>query len=320
MLFGDNVAHQPATQAAAPDEIRFESAGTSLAATVTTPPGPGPFVGAVLIHGSGSSGRDNQWADKIARTLVQHGIAVLNPDKRGSGASSGDWKTVGFDALSADAHAAAQVLRRHPRVDPRRVGYVGLSQGGHFVPMTAATDAAAAFAVNLSGAAVTPGEQVVHEVGNNWRQSGAPPGGIEQGTALIRLANDFVRTGRGWDTYLAAREALRIAFGERVVATFPLTQDDWYWSWWRRVIDFDAVSWWSRVKVPGLVVYGADDEQDNVPVKASVARLARAGAEVMVVPGVGHSLTDPRTGALDERFVGRMVALINAVRSSGLPR
>lgn len=293
------------------EEITFDSAGVNLAGSVHLPVGEGPFSGVVLIHGSGSSGRDNEWAAGIANALVRHGIAVLNPDKRGSGASGGNWKEAGFEVLSGDAHAAAEVLRRHRGVDPRRVGYVGLSQGGHYAAMTAATDPAAAFVVNVSGSAVTPGEQVVHEVLNNIRQAGAPPQGIEMGGTLIRAANDFVRTSSAsdWDKYLSQRELVKRTFGERAVTTFPDSKDDWYWSWWRRVIDFDAVTWWSRLKVPALVVYGEDDEGDNVPVQESVKRLAGTAAAVLVIPGVGHSVA--RDGTLDPKFISQMVKTIS---------
>lgn len=51
------------------------------------------------------------------------------------------------------------------------------------------------------------------------------------------------------------------------------------------------------MKAPILVVYGAEDEEDNVPVARSVARLETALAEVghqdhtiRVLEGTGHGL------------------------------
>ena len=65
-------------------------------------------------------------------------------------------------------------------------------------------------------------------------------------------------------------------------------------------MEYDPVESWNRTGQPTLVVYGDLDEQDNVPVRRSLARLerlrARPGAprvEVDVMSGMGHTLVDP---------------------------
>lgn len=44
----------------------------------------------------------------IADGLASRGVAVLLPDKRGSGKSGGDWRTATFDMLAAWIHRSAR--------------------------------------------------------------------------------------------------------------------------------------------------------------------------------------------------------------------
>ncbi|HJR58936.1 MAG TPA: prolyl oligopeptidase family serine peptidase [Vicinamibacterales bacterium] len=98
--------------------------------------------------------------------LVPEGIAVLTYDKRGVGASSGEFISVGtgtseayMPVLAADALECLRALRRHPRVDPLRAGFLGASQAGWIIPMalSKASPGEAAFAIIQSGPATSVG-------------------------------------------------------------------------------------------------------------------------------------------------------------------
>lgn len=124
-------------QAGSTENISYSSRGVPLAASLILPTGTGPFPGVVLVHGSGSSDRSNPWTSAYADALVERGIAVLHPDKRGSGESGGDWRDATFEELAQDALAGLALLDGHPALDSSRVGFVGFSQGGYIVPLAA---------------------------------------------------------------------------------------------------------------------------------------------------------------------------------------
>jgi dipeptidyl aminopeptidase/acylaminoacyl peptidase len=67
-------------------EVTFSnpSQGINLAGMLFLPEGDGPFPAVVVIHGAGTSRRDNLWYLTPTKYLQDHGIAVLLPDKRGS--------------------------------------------------------------------------------------------------------------------------------------------------------------------------------------------------------------------------------------------
>jgi pimeloyl-ACP methyl ester carboxylesterase len=104
-----------------------------------------------------------------------------------------------------------------------------------------------------------------------------------------------------------------------VSTAFPFTQDDWHWAWNRKVIDFDPMPLWERLRIPVLVVYGDKDEKDNVPVRESVERLERMIVTdgnrdfmVRVFAGSGHALGDPKTNWIRKDFLDLVAAWVTS--------
>ncbi len=87
-----------------------------------------------------------------ARMLVRHGYGVLLLDRRGEGASEGDYNAFGWDG-EADLAAAVGYLRGRADVDGDRIGGLGLSVGGELL-LQAAAHTRALRAVVSEGAGV----------------------------------------------------------------------------------------------------------------------------------------------------------------------
>jgi hypothetical protein len=288
----------PSAFAGAPTEsdVTFPSGEVRLAAALLMPEGEGPFAAAVILQGSGDSDRTNLWARSWAETLAAQGVVALLTDKRGCGRSAGDWRTVGYGVLAEDALAAVDFLAGLPQVEAGSIGLVGLSQGGSVAPLAGSRSEKVAFVVSVSSSATTAVDQVDHEMRNTFRQAGLDESSVEEGMRLQALAEQYVRTG-DWASYSAALERALASSLAPVAAGFPQDRDSWVWEFWRQVGDFDPLESWERLRVPGLVLYGEEDERDNVPVAASVRRLAGLGEgrdlTVRVFPGSGHALFDP---------------------------
>ena len=77
------------------------------------------------------------WTIRQARMLAQHGYGVLLVDPRGYGGSQGDPNAYGWGS-ARDIDAAVAWLRRHPDVQNRRIGGLGLSVGGEVMIEAAA--------------------------------------------------------------------------------------------------------------------------------------------------------------------------------------
>ncbi len=90
--------------------------------------------GAAVIAFPGRSG-----PVRHARMLVRHGYGALLLDRRGEGASQGDYNARGWGG-EPDLHAAIAYLRKRPDVHDGRIGGLGLSVGGEMLLQTAGRD------------------------------------------------------------------------------------------------------------------------------------------------------------------------------------
>jgi len=149
--------------------LRARSLGATLSGSLFLPDGVGPFPAVLWVHGSGPRERLAYGALHV-EDLVRRGIAVYSYDKRGVGESDGACCPVHFDLLARDVLANVEALRALSAVDPDRIGLLGVSQAGWVVPIAASLDARLAFAIVLSGPAVTVGEEsLFSSLTRDWR-------------------------------------------------------------------------------------------------------------------------------------------------------
>jgi uncharacterized protein len=147
--------------------VEIPAAGALLAGVLTGPDGDGCRPSALLINGSGPIDRDSAMPGMalglgrpLAAALAEHGCLMLRYDKRGVGASGGDYLSTGFHDECRDASTALTALRAHPAVDPDRVFVIGHSAGAVVAATLVRTPQPPAGYVLLAGAA-RPGEQVM---------------------------------------------------------------------------------------------------------------------------------------------------------------
>ena len=148
------------------------------AATLSLPPGAGPFPAVAMVHGSGPRTRDE--FDIFSAYLVLNGFAVIADDKRGVGESRGTFpgdlgRAGTVDLLARDAQAEVGLLAKLPQVDPRRVGLFGDSQAGWISALAASRDPAVHWMISNSGPTTTVGE--TDYWGSLAGESESPPSG-----------------------------------------------------------------------------------------------------------------------------------------------
>ena len=239
--------------------------------------------------------------------LADAGLVVLLTDKRGCGASEGDWLDAGFEDLASDALAGVEYLVDVPGVDPSRIGLVGLSQGGWVAPLAAARSADVAFVIDISGAAVGFLEQIHCEMRNTAVQAGLDADGVSRVLEINRAVAGFLLRD-DWHRYETLRTAGLNSDIASVAEGFPDRRDHPKWKFLRKVLTYDPLPYWTALEQPALVILGDLDEADNVPVSESVRRLEHAfkvsqneRAQVVVLENAGHGLlTADRTALLPE--------------------
>jgi dienelactone hydrolase len=272
-------------------EVRFENGGVTLAGTLVIPSGRGPHPGIAFLHGSGPVTRDANrfFADHFAR----RGVGALIFDKRGTGASTGDWRQADFRDLAGDALAAVEVLSTQADIDPRQIGIMGASQAGWVAPLVASLSRDIAFLIVVSGPTTTVAREGWWDSEARLRQQGFAPAEIEQAIALLKLDDEVTRTGAGFERLQAAAEQAR---GKRWFATLDfdlLPPDSPARLAYRRTLDFDPRPLLQQLSIPALWVYGGQDE--SIPAAESAAFLETLNARekrvtVRTFPDANHAL------------------------------
>lgn len=251
--------------------------GLALAGTLTLPVGPGPHPAVLFVPGSGKLDRDAnagrlrmELGRPLAIALARQGIATLRYDRRGVGATPGDWHTVGFVDNRADAAAALRALRGHPDIQPSAVGVVGHSEGAVHA-MWLAANAGPAAAVLLAGYA-RPGDEAVRWQGA--RLAASLPAPLRPLLPVLRR----VATRQLARVAATTTDAARVG-GMRVNAR-----------WWREQLAHDPRQDLAHIRVPVLAITGDKDTQVDPADLDTIARLVPGGAEVARVPGMTHVL------------------------------
>ena len=107
--------------------------GVPLKLDAYLPGSPGPHPGVILIHGGAFRFGEREWERYLATALVDAGFAAFSIDYRLA-------PEFPFPAAVDDVLAAVAWVRAHAAeygVDPREIGAIGESAGGHLAAMLA---------------------------------------------------------------------------------------------------------------------------------------------------------------------------------------
>jgi len=284
------------------EEVSFQNGDVTLAGTLILPATPAPHPAIVMTHGSGPQPRAGERS--LAEFFARHGIAALIYDKRGVGASTGDWRQASFADLAADALAGVQLLKTRKDINPTQIGLWGASQGGWIGPLAASRSTDVAFVISQSGPGVSPQQQEFYRVEHWLRADGFSEEDIQEAIAFMKLTADYVRSGQGWEQLAAAAQKIQDKAWWAYLGGLP-PKDHWVWQFFRLISDYDPVPALEKLTCPVLAIFGELDTY--VPVAASVAiwekalkKAANQDYTIQVFPKGDHSLIEVKTGGLKE--------------------
>ncbi len=262
-----------------------------------------------MVHGSE---RTSALASPYAYSLAAQGIAVFVYDKRGTGASGGDY-TQNFELLAADAAAAFAHAKTMTRGRISRAGYFGGSQGGWVAPL-AATRSDAQFVAIGFGLVASPIEEDREQMISEARALGLDNAALALINRLSAATSRLVLSGfsQGYDELAQVRRELaQQPWSQRISGEYSgeivrLTDDELRRLGRARfdnvelIWDYDSVAALRRVNVPVLwVLAGEDREAPIETTRAALLQLKKAGKpiDIYLFPNTDHGMTEFVTNA-----------------------
>jgi pimeloyl-ACP methyl ester carboxylesterase len=287
------------------EAIEVRNGELKLGGDLLLPSGPGPHPAIVLIHGSGKAARDS--CRMFGDLFVRHGVAALLYDKRNAGPDRSGAEVGDVRDLAGDALAAVALLKARDDIRDDQIGLCGVSQGGMVAPIAAAQSGDVAFVIAVSTSGVSYADLWHFQVECRLRGQGFSDREVSEAITAGKRLDELIRSGNraGAQAMIeGARHKRWFGFSSlpRVAPTETELRTQLRW----RNLDLDPASYWERVKVPALLLFGASD--DKVPANTSAERtreaLRRAGNTrhtIKIFPGADHGIMPTPNPATSEK-------------------
>ena len=259
-----------------------------------------------LLAGSGPLNRDANISGyspflAIADFLAKHGCIVLRYDKRGVGASTGNYRIATTFDFAEDARRMLDFLDKQDGVDQQKVGIIGHSEGALIAQMLAATNQEHVKYVILLSSPGLPGNLfAILQAESIARANGMDAGDIERVSNYLSHVSEIIKRNR--DNAIASRKikvAYSAIFGDskQLLESHSLNEQiiSYTSEWTREYMAIKPSNYLPNIKCPVLALTGADDLQ--VPAKENLDAI-RSGLvaghnlcfSISVLPKMDHFL------------------------------
>jgi len=302
-------------------EVSFENkkTGIKLAGTLTVPQGNGNFPAVILVSGSGPQNRDSEiFGHKpfavIADYLTRNGIAVLRYDDRGVGQSGGDFSKALTSDFAEDAAAALEYLRTEQKINHKKVGLLGHSEGGLVGPMVASGNSRSDFLVLLAAPAMEIDELMLEQARLINEKSGVPAENIRLQAETNAKAFALIRSGPVTDSTLKKIEDIyagqlkalsRGSMSETAIRQQAVQATKIFSPWFISFMNLKPKEYLAKVTGPVLALNGSKDLQ--VPPKQNLeiirnilSKNPKVQLTAMELPGLNHLFQTAGTGNVSE--------------------
>ena len=283
------------------EEVVFKNvkAGINLAGTLTLPKGDSSYPAILLIAGSGQNDRNETAMGHfllLSDYLTRNGFAVLRYDKRGVGASEGDYGKATTFEFADDARAGIKYLESRPEIDSQSIGIIGHSEGALIAPMIAAEkDSHLSSIILMGGFGLSGSELLLLQTRKMAEISGVPEDEIEEIVEKNRIFYEIAKTGES-DSVV----------GQKIKEIAPDINEGLYnmllMPWFRTFLSLDPKIYLEKVECPVLAITGEKDvqcppEENLAAIEEALKKAGNTQYTVKTLPGLNHLFQTAESGS-----------------------
>lgn len=304
-------------------EVSFYNAkdNVTLSGTLSLPKKKGKFPAVILVSGSGPQNRNEELLNHkpflvLADYLTRHGIAVLRYDDRGVGKSGGVFDGSTTSNFAYDAQAAFSYLKTLKKVNPKRIGIIGHSEGGMIAPMVACADSSVKFIVLLAGPGIPIDQLMLKQTEVSARFSGVSEEEIKVSLELNRKFYDIL-LHEPIDSLAKVKiekivqdhsNSMPSEIAEEIKKDLPQLTSTMLSPWFRYFINFNPEHYLRQINCPVLAINGIKDSQvsaiENLAgIRKSVKETNNKNVYTYLMPDLNHLMQHCNTGAVSE-YIG----------------
>ncbi|MEO8517231.1 MAG: alpha/beta fold hydrolase, partial [Flavobacterium sp.] len=289
------------------ETIRFKSGENTLEGNLYLPALKGKHPIVVFAHGSGPSTRGVSF---FTTYFLQLGIGVFTFDKQGAGKSEGDWETAGLDELANDIVSAINTVKTNPKVDLKKIGILGNSQGGWVGTMAAAKSKDVSFLLMRVGSGQNVLETIAHEYEGGFIVDGFTKEEITEIMTMFRQHWALAAQNKTWEegnelflSYQNKPWYKKVYDKPRVKS---VASEKW-WKWLSKNLYVDSYDYLKQLKIPVLWQLAEKDwnvnSQKSEPrVKEALTKAQNKDYTVRIIPNMGHTGLVVKTGLSNDEF------------------
>ncbi|MCH8545683.1 MAG: alpha/beta hydrolase [Cryomorphaceae bacterium] len=293
--------------------------GDTIHGTLTLPHDVKKAPLVILITGSGPQNRDSEILGHrpflvLADYLSRRGIAVFRYDERGVGESGGNFETATSRDFAADAGLIIRTVANHKRIDNRRIGVYGHSEGAMVAAILNAEFINPNFLILAAGPGVPIPELLKRQTDDILRMQGTVRSKREDINSLNSDIYNFLLSS---ETLEAASVKINNYFNkliekaddqndkeslQRIMETKKSMRDNVMTPWFHFFIKFDPDHYYSQINIPTLIINGKKDlqvwwEDNPTAIKRLISASGNEQVEMKIYDNINHLFQTSETGA-----------------------
>lgn len=268
--------------------------GTIVSGDLFLPSGTGRHPAIVLVSGSGRTpALERGFERRASRELSQRGFAVLSYDRRGTGASGGEFRAWTFDTLAADLSAGIEALAAHPRIDRDRIALIALSQGWWISLIAESGRPQSRLLIGIGAPTTTPDIQGRYAI--ETALADFDPAQVDHALRLYAQQSDVMRGDVAEADYRAALQpAMEAPWFEPVrdlLVVIPA--ESAFATWYRPIMDVDPLPLMRHSQSPMVLFSGGSDSIVSLEqTRSDVTALQADGIAIRLIEQDGdHDLS-----------------------------